>query len=91
MKMEDYIFGYQDNGASCAHEYLLPRFLEKLHGITKGKLLRILDLGCCNEYEIQKVKAGWLVNLERSAFRQTLIEALGDKRERVVREPREGN
>jgi 2-polyprenyl-3-methyl-5-hydroxy-6-metoxy-1,4-benzoquinol methylase len=43
-------YGYCDNKASCAHDYLLPRLMQELHKLSQGRLLKVVDLGCGNGY-----------------------------------------
>ena len=43
-------FGWQDSKATCAHAYLFPKLLQLITGLSAGKSLRILDLGCGNGY-----------------------------------------
>ena len=48
-------YGYQDDEASCAHEYLLPFVLTRLGEISQGKSLKVLDLGCGNGYVASRI------------------------------------
>ena len=47
-------YGYQDDEASCAHEYLLPFVLTRKGEIRKVNL-KILDLGCGNGYVASRI------------------------------------
>jgi SAM-dependent methyltransferase len=48
-------YGYGDDEASCAHEYLLPIVLIRLGEISQGKSIKVLDLGCGNGYVASRV------------------------------------
>ena len=53
--MEHHSFGYQDNGSSCAHDYLLPFVLIRLGEISQRKSIKVLDLGCGNGYVASRI------------------------------------
>lgn len=57
MEIEHSCFGYHDKEASCAHEYLLPTLLRTIREISKGRSLKILDIGCGNGYVASRVAA----------------------------------
>ena len=48
-------YGYHDDEASCAHEYLLPSVLIRLGEISQGKSIKVLDLGCGNGYVASRI------------------------------------
>lgn len=43
-------YGWKDEQATCAHDYLLPIVLRETERLRADKPLRILDLGCGNGY-----------------------------------------
>ncbi len=55
MAIEHSGYGYQNDEASCAHEYLLPTLFERVRDISKGKSLKILDIGCGNGYVASRI------------------------------------
>jgi 2-polyprenyl-3-methyl-5-hydroxy-6-metoxy-1,4-benzoquinol methylase len=48
-------YGYHDDEASCAHEYLLSFVLIRLGEISQGKSIKVLDLGCGNGYVASRI------------------------------------
>jgi 2-polyprenyl-3-methyl-5-hydroxy-6-metoxy-1,4-benzoquinol methylase len=57
MDIEHCGYQYRDNGASCAHDYLLPLLFREIASIARGKSLKILDLGCGNGNVSAKIAA----------------------------------
>jgi 2-polyprenyl-3-methyl-5-hydroxy-6-metoxy-1,4-benzoquinol methylase len=57
MKMEHFSYGYRNDESSCAHQYLLPCVLIQLGEISKGKSIKVLDLGCGNGYVASLIAA----------------------------------
>src|SRR5687768_6494931 len=57
MIVEHSCFGYHDKEASCAHEYLLPTLLKTIQEISRGRSLKVLDIGCGNGYVASRVAA----------------------------------
>ena len=55
MTIEYMSYGWNDAEATCAHAYLLPTVLRLVHGVSDGKPLRVLDLGCGNGYVTVKL------------------------------------
>ena len=55
LSAEQSCYGYHDDEASCAHEYLLPSVLIRLGEISQGKSIKVLDLGCGNGYVASRI------------------------------------
>jgi 2-polyprenyl-3-methyl-5-hydroxy-6-metoxy-1,4-benzoquinol methylase len=55
MLIEGSGYGYENDNASCAHEYLLPTLFERVRHISKEQPLKILDIGCGNGYVASRI------------------------------------
>src|SRR5437773_2105881 len=55
MKTEHINYGWSDDHQTCAHDYLLPAVLAQIQAISRGRSLRILDLGCGNGFVASKL------------------------------------
>jgi 2-polyprenyl-3-methyl-5-hydroxy-6-metoxy-1,4-benzoquinol methylase len=48
MKVVQTEYGWRDERPNCAHDYVLPEVLAQVRAISRGRPLRILDVGCGN-------------------------------------------
>jgi len=50
MRVEHQHYGWTDAGPRWAHGYLLPTILRAIQGLSEGKPLSVVDMGCGNGY-----------------------------------------